>query len=362
MINKFLLCTEFKNRRDVFLIINTLKIESGCPKLVKKNRFCRKCQVKYKSTDFEFCRYCGMKLEDEHNEHVPLDEAETSKKMKHKTLASWGWIPAILGYAASFILLYIFQNLLGIVGLVLGLPTWIIPVLGSFLPVFSPEFLVFVTLGSYGLLVVPFLYLKIRGLSIKEFGFDFEDKKEVRNDIMVGVLGGSMMMGISMFVSSLTNSLSYRLYSPFDIYLSEQFSTTGNAPFMAMYPYQYILLALSMFLIVAPCEEISTRGFLQQGLQNSWGRWIGLIVTAIIFSALHIILYPQNAAGMGFPSYIGSISAILAIPSYLALSLTLGTLLQIRKYRIITTITAHAVYMTILVSIYYFLNYWIYLY
>lgn len=303
-----------------------------------------------------------MKLEDDHNEHVPLNETETSKKMRHKTLASWKWITAILVYAASFILLFIFQNVLGIVGLFLGLPTWIIPVLNSFLIIYSPEFLVFITLGSYGLLLGPFLYLKFKGLSIKELGFDFSDKKEVQNDIMVGVLGGSIMMGISILVSSLINSLSYSLYSPFDVYLSEQFSTIGNAPFMAMYPYQYILLVLSMFLIVAPCEEISTRGFLQQGLENSWGRWIGLIVTAIIFSALHLILYPQNAEGMGFPSYIGSISAILAIPSYMALSLTLGFVLQIRKYRIITTITAHAIYMTILASLYYFLNYWIYLY
>jgi membrane protease YdiL (CAAX protease family) len=363
--------------------------------LVEKNRFCPKCKVKYKSTDFEFCRYCGTKLEDDHNEHDPQGEMETSKKTKHKTLASWGWKPAILGYAAAFILLYIFQNLLSfilsytyaasfillyifqnlpifqellpyIVSYILA--PYLIPgfrgihILGSTVYVAGPELLVFITLGSYGLLVVPFLYLKVKGLPIKELGFDFSDKKEVQNDIMMGVLGGSIMMGISMLMSKLTTSLSYILYSPFDVYLSEQFSIIGNAPFMAMYSYQYILLVLSMFLIVAPCEEISTRGFLQQGLENSWGRWVGLIVTAIIFSALHLITYPQNAAGAGFPSYIGSISAILAIPSYLALSFTLGLLLQIRKYRITTTITAHAVYMTILVSLYYFLNYWVYLY
>jgi membrane protease YdiL (CAAX protease family) len=129
---------------------------------------------------------------------------------------------------------------------------------------------------------------------------------------------------------------------------------------MSIYSYQYILLVMSMFLIVAPCEEISTRAFLQQGLENSWGRWSGLIVTAIIFSALHIILYPMSASAAGFPGYVGSISAILAIPSYLALSLTLGILFQIRKYRIITTITAHALYMIILVSMYYFTNAWIF--
>ena len=330
--------------------------------MIKKNRFCPKCRVKYKSTDFDFCIYCGRKLIDNHNEYTPQDRIETLEKMKHRTRASWGWIPAILGYIASFILLFLLQNLLSGIGAVLIPSFMIIQVLGQTILVASPELLVFITLGQFGLIVVPFLYLKMKGLSVKELGFDFEDKKEVQKDIVVGVVGGSVMMGISVAVSWVTLNTLGALYSPIDIYLSDYFSTINNASFMAIYPYQYILLMLSMFLVVAPCEEISTRGFLQQGLENSFGKWMGLIITAIIFSALHIILYPQNASGIGFPSYIGSITAIIAIPSYLVLSLTLGILLQIRKYRIITTITTHAVYMAILVSIYYFLNYWIYFY
>ncbi len=330
--------------------------------MIKKNRFCPKCRVKYKSTDFDFCLYCGGKLIDYSNEYTPLDRRETLEKMKHKTRASWGWVPAILGYAASFFLLILLQSTLSGIGSILIPSFMVIPILGQIVLVASPELLVFITLGQFGLIVVPVLYLKIKGLSVKELGFDFEDKKEVQKDIAVGAVGGILMMGISIAVSWVTTYTLGALYSPIDIYLSESFSTINNASFMAIYPYQYILLVLSMFLVVAPCEEISTRGFLQQGLENSFGKWIGLVITAIIFSALHIILYPQNASAGGFPSYIGSISAILAIPSYIALSLILGVLLQIRKYRITTTITTHAVYMTILVSVYYFLNYWVYFY
>ncbi len=328
----------------------------------KKDRFCPKCRVKYKSTDFDFCTYCGGRLVDKYDEYIREDKGETIKGMKHRTRASWGWIPAVLGYTASFILLILFQNLLSGIGSILIPSFIIIPVFGQLVLVAGPELLVFITLGQFGLIVVPLLYLKLKGSSVKELGFDFEDKKEVQKDIVVGVIGGSLMMGISVFVSWVTSNTLGSLYSPFDIYLSEYFSSINNASFMAIYPYQYILLILSMFLVVAPCEEISTRGFLQQGLENSFGKWSGLIITAIIFSALHIILYPNSASAvLGF-SYIGSIAAILAIPSYLALSLTLGVLLQYRKYRIITTITTHAVYMAILVSIYYFLNYWIYFY
>jgi membrane protease YdiL (CAAX protease family) len=372
---------------DASLISNILKIVSGCPKLVKKDMFCPNCQVRYKSTDFEFCRYCGGKLVEYTGEHVPLGKEETSKKFKHRTRASWGWTAAILVYACGFFLLFIFQNLMAIIGSYLyasssslififlyspifqGLPSYIIsymipayrvvPVLGSTVITAGPELLVFITLGSYGLLVVPFLYLRIKRLSVKELGFDFSDKKEVRNDILVGLFGGSAMIIISTIVSLATSFTVGGLYSFIDVYLSRLFSSINDTSFMAIYFYQYVLLASSMILIVAPSEEISTRAFLQQGLENSWGRWIGLIVTAIIFSAAHIFLYPTDAVSYGFPSYVGSISAVLAIPSYLALALTLGILLQVRKYRILTTITAHAFYMIILVSIYYFSIAWI---
>ncbi|MGQ9721712.1 MAG: CPBP family intramembrane glutamic endopeptidase [Candidatus Jordarchaeum sp.] len=327
----------------------------------KKNKFCPKCRVKYKADDSEFCMYCGGKLVDENSEYIRKDKMGT-QEMEHRTRASWGWIPAVLGYTASFFLLILLQNLLSGIGPILVPSFMIIPFFDQIILVASPELLVFITLGQFGLIVVPFLYIKIKGLSVKELGFDFEDKTEVQKDIFVGAIGGSLMIGISMFISWVTSNTLGQLYSSIDIFLAGQFSLVNNASFMSIYLYQYILLVLSMFLVIAPSEEISTRGFLQQGLENSFGRWAGLFITAIIFSALHIILYPQSAAGIGLPGYVGSIAAILAIPSYLALSLTLGILLQIRKYRIITTITTHAVYMTILVSIYYFLNYWIYFY
>lgn len=343
--------------------------------MIKKDLFCPRCQVKYKSTSFEFCRYCGGKLEDYPNGKVASYEGKPSKRSEQRTYASWGWVAAIVVYTASILLLFLLQNLLSYIGsyiysdalnvllifrdlpasiLSYMVPAYrVLPVLGSTIYVAGPEFLVFITLAELGLLVGPLLLLKYRGRSIKELGFDFEDKKEVRNDVIVGALGGSLMMIISFAVSLITSYTLEGLYSPIDIYLSRLFSSVNDASFMSIYFYQYILLVLSMILLVAPCEEISTRAFLQQGLENGFGRWAGLIVTAIIFSALHIFLYPTNAGGLGFPPYVGSISAILAIPSYLALSFTLGILLQVRKYRIITTITAHAFYMIILVSIYF---------
>ena len=50
----------------------------------------------------------------------------------------------------------------------------------------------------------------------------------------------------------------------------------------------WILLS---FLVIAPCEEIFSRGFVQKGLENSLGEKWGLIFASILFGILHIELF-----------------------------------------------------------------------
>ncbi len=50
----------------------------------------------------------------------------------------------------------------------------------------------------------------------------------------------------------------------------------------------WILLS---FLVIAPCEEIFSRGFVQKGLENSLGKNWGLIFASILFGILHIELF-----------------------------------------------------------------------
>ncbi|MHA1196729.1 MAG: CPBP family glutamic-type intramembrane protease, partial [Promethearchaeota archaeon] len=51
-----------------------------------------------------------------------------------------------------------------------------------------------------------------------------------------------------------------------------------------------------MFIVIAPSEEILFRGFLQKGLVRSLSKKSGIIITAIIFTFIHLIgnfiLYP----------------------------------------------------------------------
>jgi len=282
----------------------------------------------------------------------------------------WGWAAAILGFTASIFLLFVFQNVLFMVGFfIIGLtnPFSLLKIQWSFslqkmtyepsltLGV-TPELLAFSTIGELALIIIPVLYLKIKEIPLRELGFKFKDRRTTMIDILIGALAGIGMMWTANVTSTLTTltlqAILQLLYGPFygivSLLLAEEVISRINAPFSAANPAQLAILLLSVTLLVAPCEEVSTRGFLQQGLESSWGKWKGLLAAALIFSLLHVIFYPQSASTIGYPN-IGIISILLALPSYIILSITLGALLQIREYRIITTIAAHATYMTLLV-------------
>ena len=52
-------------------------------------------------------------------------------------------------------------------------------------------------------------------------------------------------------------------------------------------PFQLILLiGLSIFL-VGPAEELAFRGFIQRGLENSFGKMSGLLIASLLFGVLH---------------------------------------------------------------------------
>ncbi|MBS7288670.1 MAG: CPBP family intramembrane metalloprotease [Candidatus Freyarchaeota archaeon] len=314
-------------------------------------RYCPVCGAEQPEGGGRKCVYCNSRIE------------EGAK-------VSWGWVEAILGFTASILLLFLFQNLLYLIGLSIMIFTSPFSLLRLQLTLniltmryeldvnltTPPELLSFVTLGELALLIVPLLYLKLRKIPLRELGFNFKDRRATIIDLAVGCLAGVGMMITANILSTITSiallAVLQALYGPIYgvllLLLAEEFISEVNAPFVATSLAQLILLVASVTLLVAPCEEIATRGFLQQGLEKSWGRWKGLAAAAVIFSVLHVIFYPQGSSSMGLPG-VGIVSVLLALPTYIILSLILGALLQARDYRIVTTIAAHASYMAILV-------------
>jgi membrane protease YdiL (CAAX protease family) len=95
-----------------------------------------------------------------------------------------------------------------------------------------------------------------------------------------------------------------------------------------------------MILIIGTSEEVLFRGFLQKGLVRSLGKTWGLLVTALIFSSIHLIgifLYPGSIT-----SFI--VSFLLNFFPFFAISLLLGLLYSWRKENLIAVMITHGVY------------------
>lgn len=100
------------------------------------------------------------------------------------------------------------------------------------------------------------------------------------------------------------------------------------------------LLVVIMVLIIGTSEEVLFRGFLQKGLVRSLGKSWGLLITALIFSSIHLIgifLFPESLT-------IFLVSFLLGFFPYFAISLLLGLLYNWRKENLIAVMITHGVY------------------
>lgn len=69
-----------------------------------------------------------------------------------------------------------------------------------------------------------------------------------------------------------------------------------NLLFQTSNAFELIVWVLLMMCVVAPCEEIFARGFVQQGLQNSFKSkkksiFIGIIIASFLFALVHLNFY-----------------------------------------------------------------------
>jgi membrane protease YdiL (CAAX protease family) len=95
------------------------------------------------------------------------------------------------------------------------------------------------------------------------------------------------------------------------------------------------LIFLSLFL-VGPIEELAFRGYVQKGLQNSFGKLKGLIIASVLFGALH------------------GLNSLYAIVPIIAISLILGYVWQKTNGNTIASALMHGIYDSIGLTIAYF--------
>ena len=60
-------------------------------------------------------------------------------------------------------------------------------------------------------------------------------------------------------------------------------------------PFQLVAYVIVYLGLVGPAEELAFRGFIQKGLENSFGPIKGLLIASILFGLPHIANYPYNA-------------------------------------------------------------------
>jgi hypothetical protein len=59
---------------------------------------------------------------------------------------------------------------------------------------------------------------------------------------------------------------------------------------------QLVAYLIIYMVLVGPAEELAFRGFVQKGLENTFGKLKGLLIASVLFGLPHIINYPYNAA------------------------------------------------------------------
>ena len=101
---------------------------------------------------------------------------------------------------------------------------------------------------------------------------------------------------------------------------------------------QLVLLVGISILLVGPAEELAFRGFIQRGLENSYGKTAGLIVASVLFGLLH-----------GF----NSLRSIIPVT---VLSLFLGYIWQKTNYNTTATAWMHGLYDALTITIAYLVS------
>jgi len=219
----------------------------------------------------------------------------------------------------------------------------------------NPYFIIFSSFIELILFVVPMLfvgkYLKKPNLNNRLILLGFTRKgfsnKRLVKEIFIGIgfaiLGVFLVLSVSFLMEViLTVIFGYEIV--YDV-----LGTSGdvNAFITSSDMISIILLAIIMILIIGTSEEVLFRGFLQKGLVRSLGNKWGILITALIFSFIHLIVIFLQPGSI--TSFI--VSFLLNFFPYFVISLLLGLLYNWRKENLIAVMITHGFYNAVTIII-----------
>jgi len=163
--------------------------------------------------------------------------------------------------------------------------------------------------GELGFLVPPVFYAAATGAGLGSLGF------RLRGSLKAAALG--LAIAFPAWFAFLVASIPVYSILPPPEWLEKLFVELAPQT-----PLELLLTVLATIMVVAPSEEVLSRGFVQQGMENSLGRRRGLLVSSVLFGIFH--LNPWQGIGAFF------------------VALIFGYLYQRVDYNLVTPITAHA--------------------
>jgi len=227
---------------------------------------------------------------------------------------------------------------------------------------FDPYFIIFSSFFELIFILVPIIYVEnyLQNPTLKNrlglLGFTLKgfNKKETYKEILIGL--GFAVIGI-LLVASVSFLTEFILEIFFGIEIVRDLSSTTTDVELIISSadiFSLILLSIVMILIIGTSEEILFRGFMQKGLMRSLGNKWGILITAFIFSMIHLL--GIFLIGLETPLVL-IISFFLSFVPYFAISLMLGLIYYWRNENLIAVIIAHGVYDTLAIILAYIFYY-----
>ncbi|MFX0028382.1 MAG: CPBP family intramembrane glutamic endopeptidase [Candidatus Hermodarchaeota archaeon] len=206
-------------------------------------------------------------------------------------------------------------------------------------------FISFASLFELIFILVPVIYVRkyLKNPSLKNglilLGFTSRgyDRRRISKEVLIGMsfalIGVALVLSTSILMEILIEII-------FRVEIVQESDEITGAILPTDIP-SLIIFSIVMILVIGTSEEILFRGFMQKGLDRSLGNKWGIIVSAFIFSMIHLIsiFFFSLESPLLF-----LISFLLSFLPYFAISLMLGWLFYWRNENLIANMICHGFY------------------
>lgn len=221
---------------------------------------------------------------------------------------------------------------------------------------YNPYFIIFSLFFELVFILVPVIYVG-KYLQTPSFenrlillGFTSRgyERKGIHKEVLIGLAFAAIGI-ILVVISSVLIEIILEIIFGVEIIRDVSDTTTDVEIIVSSLDiFSLIIFAIVMILIIGTSEEILFRGFMQKGLVRNLGNIWGIIISALIFSLIHLIgfFFITSESTLAFV-----ISFFLSFIPYFSISLMLGWLYYWRNENLIAVVITHGVYNAITITL-----------